>query len=244
MQLHPRTVAPPTRTRSPPRQARVEHGDAAWRSSSTCCGTGRAGSTPAGRPSCSARWPTSCSALDPAGPVHRTLADADAAAVHLPLPPPPDDPGARRARVGLARLPRRPRPRRVGAGRPLADRLAGYLVTESIPTDYGDNQWAATRDWPDGARSPGVVMLTLMEKPERMTDAELVPPLVRHPDADVDGDPAPHPVRAQRGGPAADRRTRRPTAASSRRRGRRSSTSTTRCSSTAPTATRRSWPPT
>ena len=36
------------------------------------------------------------------------------------------------------------------AGR--ADRLAGYLVTESIPTDYGDNEWADVRDWPDGDR--------------------------------------------------------------------------------------------
>jgi len=52
-----------------------------------------------------------------------------------------------------------------------ADRLAGYLVTESIPTEYGDNEWAAPRDWPDGERSTGVVMVTLMEQPERL-DAE------------------------------------------------------------------------
>ena len=85
------------------------------------------------------------------------LADAEAAAVHLPLPPPPDDPAPGRPGVGVARLPRRPWPRSRRSLAPQADRLAGYLVTESIPTDYGDNQWASTRDWPDGERSPGVV---------------------------------------------------------------------------------------
>lgn len=51
-----------------------------------------------------------------------------------------------------------------------ADRLAGYLVTESLPTDYGRNPWSAPRDWPDGQRSRGVVVLTLMEKPDRLDD--------------------------------------------------------------------------
>ena len=32
-------------------------------------------------------------------------------------------------------------------------RLAGYLVTESVPRDY------ARRDWPDGERSPGVTLV-------------------------------------------------------------------------------------
>ena len=35
-------------------------------------------------------------------------------------------------------------------------RAAGYLVTESLYTDYGDNEFAAPRSWPDGERSPGV----------------------------------------------------------------------------------------
>jgi hypothetical protein len=99
------------------------------------------------------------------------LADADAAALNLPLPPPADDPApAALVSVWLDCHDDRGPVEAVLA--PHADRLAGYLVTESIPTDYGDNQWAAARDWPDGARSPGVVMLTLMEKPERLTDAE------------------------------------------------------------------------
>jgi hypothetical protein len=99
------------------------------------------------------------------------LADPDAAGVNLPLPPPPDDPGpAALVSVWLDCHDDRGSVESVLAGQ--SDRLAGYLVTESIPTDYGDNQWATARDWPDGARSPGVVMLTLMEKPDRLTDTQ------------------------------------------------------------------------
>jgi hypothetical protein len=43
-------------------------------------------------------------------------------------------------------------------------RFAGYLVTESLYTDYGGNQWSAPRDWPDGQRSPGVLTVTLMQQ--------------------------------------------------------------------------------
>ena len=42
-------------------------------------------------------------------------------------------------------------------------RLAGYLVTESVPRDYD------TRTWSDGERTPGVKLVTLFEKPERLT---------------------------------------------------------------------------
>jgi len=50
-----------------------------------------------------------------------------------------------------------------------AERCAGYLVTESLWSDYGDNRHAPRRDWPAGTRSPGLVMVTLLEKPERLT---------------------------------------------------------------------------
>jgi hypothetical protein len=50
-----------------------------------------------------------------------------------------------------------------------SERIAGYLVTESLYTDYGGNRFAPPRDWPDGARSPGVVMVTLLRRPDRMT---------------------------------------------------------------------------
>ena len=150
-------------------------------------------------------------ALEPAG-LAMNLADDDGRRRLAPPAAP-----ARRSRA-VRRGQRLARPTTTTGGRsrpcwlPLADRLAGYLVTESIPTDYGDNEWATPADWPDGERSPGVVMLTLMEQPERLSADGVVRPLVRHPDPDVDRDPAPHPLRAQRGGPARSRPARRPTA--------------------------------
>ena len=51
-----------------------------------------------------------------------------------------------------------------------AIRRAGYLVTESLYRDYGDNEHAPPRDWPDGERSPGIVMLTIFDKPAGMDD--------------------------------------------------------------------------
>jgi hypothetical protein len=106
-------------------------------------------------------------ALDPAG-LSMNVADDDAASVDLPLPPPADDPAPfAEASIWLDCHDDRGPFEALLA--PLADRLAGYLVTESIPTDYGDNQWASARDWPDGQRSRGVVMLTLMERPDRLT---------------------------------------------------------------------------
>jgi hypothetical protein len=41
----------------------------------------------------------------------------------------------------------------------------GYVVTESLYTDYGDNEHAAPRDWPDGTRSPGVLTVGLLQRP-------------------------------------------------------------------------------
>jgi hypothetical protein len=106
-------------------------------------------------------------ALDPAG-LAIDVADDDAASVSLPLPPPPDDP-APFAEVSIWLACHDDIGPFEAVLAPLAVRIAGYLVTESIPTEYGDNEWAAPRDWPDGRRSTGVVMLTLMERPERLT---------------------------------------------------------------------------
>lgn len=47
---------------------------------------------------------------------------------------------------------------------PCAARLAGYLVTESVPRDYD------ARTWPDGERTPGIKLVTFFEKPERLDD--------------------------------------------------------------------------
>ena len=41
--------------------------------------------------------------------------------------------------------------------------IAGYLVTESMYTDYGGNRWSGPRDWPDGQRAPGVLTVTLLQ---------------------------------------------------------------------------------
>jgi len=49
-------------------------------------------------------------------------------------------------------------------------RRAGYLVTESMYRDYGDNPHAPVRDWPDGQRSPGIITLTIFDKPARVDD--------------------------------------------------------------------------
>jgi hypothetical protein len=53
-------------------------------------------------------------------------------------------------------------------------RVDGYLVTESLYTDYGGNRWSRPRDWPDGQRSPGLLTVTLLEKPERLAYAEWI----------------------------------------------------------------------
>jgi hypothetical protein len=42
--------------------------------------------------------------------------------------------------------------------------IAGYLVTESLYTEYGENAHGSRRTWPDGERSPYVVAVTLLER--------------------------------------------------------------------------------
>jgi hypothetical protein len=50
--------------------------------------------------------------------------------------------------------------------------LASYHVSESIYSDYGDNEHAGPRDWPDGARSPGILAVTCLERPPRIPKDE------------------------------------------------------------------------
>jgi len=52
--------------------------------------------------------------------------------------------------------------------------VAGYQVEEQIYTDYGENDHASPRDWPDGERSPGVLAVTLMERPRRLAYDEWI----------------------------------------------------------------------
>jgi hypothetical protein len=49
-------------------------------------------------------------------------------------------------------------------------RRAGYLVTESMYRDYGGNEHSSRRKWADGARSPGIVTLTVFDKPTGVDD--------------------------------------------------------------------------
>jgi len=47
-----------------------------------------------------------------------------------------------------------------------ADRVAGYLVTESVPLAY------ERRPWPDGERSPGVKQITMFDKRSDIDDSQ------------------------------------------------------------------------
>jgi hypothetical protein len=53
-------------------------------------------------------------------------------------------------------------------------RFAGYLVDESIYTEYGGNRHSGPRNWPDGTRSPGLIAITLMERPKRLSHEEWI----------------------------------------------------------------------
>jgi hypothetical protein len=52
--------------------------------------------------------------------------------------------------------------------------IAGYRVEEQIYTDYGGNRHAEPRSWPDGERSPGVLAVTMMERPRRLAREEWI----------------------------------------------------------------------
>lgn len=41
----------------------------------------------------------------------------------------------------------------------------GYVVTESLYTEYGSSEHGPARDWPDGERSPGVLTVGLLQCP-------------------------------------------------------------------------------
>ncbi len=53
-------------------------------------------------------------------------------------------------------------------------RLAGYLVDEVVYTEYGGNRHSGPRNWPDGQRSPGIIAVTLMERPKRLSREEWI----------------------------------------------------------------------
>jgi len=51
---------------------------------------------------------------------------------------------------------------------------ASYLVVESLYDDYGTTPYAAPRDWPDGERSPGVLTVALIHRPEDLDYREWI----------------------------------------------------------------------
>jgi hypothetical protein len=98
-------------------------------------------------------------------------ADDTGAQVPPPLPLPDDEAPVRAvASIWLDAYDRR------GAYEELLNaygtRIAGYLVTESMYTDYGGNRWSAPRDWPDGQRSPGILTVTLLQQKRGTTYEE------------------------------------------------------------------------
>lgn len=51
---------------------------------------------------------------------------------------------------------------------------ASYLVVESLYDDYGTTPYAEPRDWPDGERSPGVLTVALIHRPEGLDYREWI----------------------------------------------------------------------
>jgi hypothetical protein len=96
--------------------------------------------------------------------------DDEAAADVKPMVPIPGDELPVRALVSIwldAHDTRAPFEAVLGA---VGIRRAGYLVTESLYGDYGDNEHAPPRDWPDGERSPGIITLSVFDKPAGVSD--------------------------------------------------------------------------
>ncbi len=46
----------------------------------------------------------------------------------------------------------------------LGERRAGYLVSEALWSEYGENSRRSPRDWPDGERSPGITTFSLVHR--------------------------------------------------------------------------------
>jgi hypothetical protein len=102
--------------------------------------------------------------LDPIG----LTIDADDGGAQVPPPLPlPDDEAPVRAVVSIWLDAYDRREPFEDVLRAHTTRFEGYLVTESMYTDYGGNRWSAPRDWPDGRRSPGILTVTLLQQKRR-----------------------------------------------------------------------------
>ena len=101
------------------------------------------------------------SALDPLG-LTIDVADADAD-VASPVPTPEgEDP-----HIAVVSLWLTAHDRRVPFEEAIAAtglRVAGYLVSGAVYTDYGDNAWSPARSWSDGERSPAILTVCLIHR--------------------------------------------------------------------------------
>jgi hypothetical protein len=90
--------------------------------------------------------------------------DTDAAGAPSPVPAPAgEQPHVAQVSVWVDSY-----DRRAGADETIAAAgldFAGYLVTESLYEDYGTTPHSGPRDWPDGARSPGLLTVALIHRP-------------------------------------------------------------------------------
>jgi hypothetical protein len=91
--------------------------------------------------------------------------DSDAAPAPSPAPPPAgEDPHVAEISVWLDSYEHRGPVEEAVSD--LGLHWASYLVAESLYDDYGTTQYAGPRDWPDGDRSPGVLTVALIHRPE------------------------------------------------------------------------------
>jgi hypothetical protein len=99
--------------------------------------------------------------------------DSDAAPAPSPAPPPDgEDPHVGQISVWLDSYEHRGRVEEVVGD--LGLRSASYLVAESLYDDYGTTEYAGPRDWPDGDRSPGVLTVALIHRPEGLDYREWI----------------------------------------------------------------------
>ena len=99
--------------------------------------------------------------------------DADAAPAPSPAPPPDGEhPHVAQVSVWLDSYEHRGEAESSVAD--LGLRWASYLVVESLYDDYGTTEYAPARDWPDGDRSPGVLTVALIHRPEGLDYQEWI----------------------------------------------------------------------
>ena len=112
--------------------------------------------------------------LEVAG-AERITVDVDDTDADVPAPlPAPEDQPLFRALVSFWLPSYERRTEAEDRLRAVAPRLDGYLVAESLYTDYGENEHAGPRDWSAGTRSPGLLTVTLLTKPDALSYEEWI----------------------------------------------------------------------